>query len=84
MMVNKVFQNEIGDMLEVYMDDMIVNSAEECQQMDHLDAVFACVRQYNTHLNPEKCTFRVKAGKFQGLSPQRGESKLISTNAGPS
>ncbi|MCI66685.1 polyprotein, partial [Trifolium medium] len=28
-MMNKVFQGEIGDMLEVYMDDMIVKSHEE-------------------------------------------------------
>lgn len=28
-MMNKVFEKEIGDMLEVYMDDMIVKSAQE-------------------------------------------------------
>ena len=31
-MMNKVFRNEIGDMLEVYMDEMIVKSTEE---LDH-------------------------------------------------
>jgi len=29
--------------------------------------VFACVRQYSMRLNPEKCTFGVKAGKFLGF-----------------
>jgi len=32
--------------------------------MHHLEAVFACVRQYNMRVNPENCTFRVKVGKF--------------------
>lgn len=27
-MVNKIFEGEIGDMLEVYMDEMIVKSSE--------------------------------------------------------
>ncbi|MCI72029.1 hypothetical protein A2U01_0093292, partial [Trifolium medium] len=29
--MNKVFKDEIGDMLEVYMDDMIVKSASEAE-----------------------------------------------------
>ncbi|GAU35417.1 hypothetical protein TSUD_375070 [Trifolium subterraneum] len=35
-MMNKVFHNEIGDMLEVYMDDMIVKSEEEIDHTIHL------------------------------------------------
>ncbi|GAU39237.1 hypothetical protein TSUD_396840 [Trifolium subterraneum] len=34
--MNKVFHNEIGDMLEVYMDDMIVKSEEEIDHTVHL------------------------------------------------
>jgi hypothetical protein len=54
-------------MLEVYIDDMIVKSAEESQHRHHLEAVFTRVRQYNMRLNQEKCTFPVKAGKFLGF-----------------
>lgn len=65
--MNKVFKKEIRDMLEVYMDDMIVKSVEESKQRHHLEEVFAHARQYNMHLNPEKCTFGVKEGKILGF-----------------
>ncbi|MCI36081.1 hypothetical protein A2U01_0057303, partial [Trifolium medium] len=54
-MMNKVFKEEIGDMLEVYMDDMIVKSAVEMEHETHLNTVFSKVRRYNMKLNPEKC-----------------------------
>ncbi|PNX93533.1 hypothetical protein L195_g016687 [Trifolium pratense] len=66
-MMNKVFNNEIGDMLEVYMDDMIVKSEEEVDYTTHLKKVFDQARKYNMRFNPEKCTFGVKAGKFLGF-----------------
>ncbi|GAU50120.1 hypothetical protein TSUD_192410 [Trifolium subterraneum] len=66
-MMNKVFHNEIGDMLEVYMDDMIVKSEEEIDHTVHLKRVFDQARRFNMRFNPEKCTFGVKAGKFLGF-----------------
>ncbi|CAJ2653138.1 unnamed protein product [Trifolium pratense] len=66
-MMNKVFNNEIGDMLEVYMDDMIVKSEEEVDHTAHLKRVFDQARKYNMRFNPEKCMFGVKAGKFLGF-----------------
>ncbi|GAU45570.1 hypothetical protein TSUD_27710 [Trifolium subterraneum] len=56
-MMNKVFHNEIGDMLEVYMDDMIVKSEEEIDHTVHLKSVFDQARKFNMRFNPEKCTF---------------------------
>ncbi|GAU47343.1 hypothetical protein TSUD_302120 [Trifolium subterraneum] len=66
-MMNKVFHNEIGDMLEVYMDDMIVKSEEEIDHTIHLKRVFDQARKFNMRFNPEKFTFGVKAGKFLGF-----------------
>ncbi|GAU19534.1 hypothetical protein TSUD_303470 [Trifolium subterraneum] len=66
-MMNKVFHNEIGDMLEVYMDDMIVKSEEEIDHTVHLKRVFDQARKFNMRFNPEKCMFGVKAGKFLGF-----------------
>ncbi|GAU41112.1 hypothetical protein TSUD_398080 [Trifolium subterraneum] len=66
-MMNKVFHNEIGDMLEVYMDDMIVKSEEEIDHTVHLKKVFDQARKFNMRFNPEKCTFGVEAGKFLGF-----------------
>ncbi|CAJ2632149.1 unnamed protein product [Trifolium pratense] len=66
-MMNKVFRGQIGDMLEVYMDDMIVKSPEELDHVVHLRKVFEQARRYNMRFNPEKCTFGVRAGKFLGF-----------------
>ncbi|MCI52325.1 hypothetical protein A2U01_0073569, partial [Trifolium medium] len=65
--MNKVFRAEIGDMLEVYMDDMIVKSHEETDHAAHLRKVFEQVRRCKMRFNPEKCTFGVRAGKFLGF-----------------
>jgi hypothetical protein len=62
--MNKVFQAEIGDMLEVYMDDMIVKSKDEAEHTTHLRRVFEQARKCKMRFNPEKCTFGVRAGKF--------------------
>ncbi|GAU48525.1 hypothetical protein TSUD_243030 [Trifolium subterraneum] len=66
-MMNKVFRVEIGDMLEVYMDDMIVKSHEEVDHTVHLQKVFEQARKVNMRFNPEKCTFGIRAGKFLGF-----------------
>ncbi|MCI52175.1 hypothetical protein A2U01_0073419, partial [Trifolium medium] len=66
-MMNKVFQGEIGDMLEVYMDDMIIKSHEETDHADHLRRVFELARKCKMRFNPEKCTFGVRADKFLGF-----------------
>ncbi|GAU34629.1 hypothetical protein TSUD_394200 [Trifolium subterraneum] len=63
-MMNKLFRGEIGDMLEVYMDDMIVKSHEEVDHTVHLQKVFEQARKVNMRFNPEKCTFGIQAGKF--------------------
>jgi len=64
-MMNKFHDKKLlGDFLEVYMDDMIVKSQQEVVHAAHLKRVFEQTRKYNMRLNPEKCTFRVQAGKF--------------------
>jgi hypothetical protein len=59
-MMNKVYDKTLlGDILEVYMDDMIVKSQQEVDHAAHLRRVFEQTRKYNMRLNPEKCTFGV-------------------------
>ena len=67
-MMNKAYDKALlGDILEVYMDDMIVKSQQEVDHATHLKRVFEQTRKYNMRLNPEKCTFGVQAGKFLGF-----------------
>jgi hypothetical protein len=56
----KSFKEEIGEMLEAYMDDMIAKSAVKNKHKAHLSVVFNKLRKFNMRLNPEKCTFGVK------------------------
>ena len=64
-MMNKVYDKELlGDILEVYLDDMIVKSKQEVDHAAHLKRVFEKTRKYNMRLNTEKCTFGVQAGKL--------------------
>ena len=67
-MMNKVYDKKLlGDILEVYMDDMIVKSQQEVDHAAHLKRVFKQTQKYNMRLNLEKCTFRVQGGKFLGF-----------------
>jgi hypothetical protein len=67
-MMNKVNDKALlGDILDVYMDDMIVKSQQEVDHAAHLKRVNEQTQKYNMRLNPEKCTFGVQAGKFLGF-----------------
>ena len=52
---------------------MVVTSEREDQHVDDLEELFATITRYNLKLNPNKCVFRVEAGKFLGfLLTKRG------------
>ena len=72
-LVNKMFSKQIRRNIEVYMDDMLVNSKKESAHLDDLKETFTMLRQYQIKLNPSKCTFGVTYGKFLGfMMSQRG------------
>lgn len=71
--VNYMFAKVIGEILEVYIDDMLVKSKLAVDHVGHLEKVFTILRNFNMRLNPNKCTFGVRSGKFLGyLVSQRG------------
>ena len=76
-LVNHMFLLQIGQNMEVYVDDMLVKSQGEEIHLDDLQETFDTLRQYNMKLNPSKCAFGVSSGKFLGLWFHREESKLI-------
>jgi len=61
-LMNKVFKVSISNVLEVYVDDIVVksNRVEDCPF--HLEKVFSKVKQHNLNLNMEKCVFSVGGG----------------------
>ena len=66
-LVNKMFNEQIGRNMEVYMDDMLIKSKEEMTHLDDLKETFATLRKYQMKLNPSKCAFVVPSGKFLGF-----------------
>ena len=58
---------QIGRNIEVYVDDIVIKSAEGNNLLADLAETFQSLRTYNIKLNPEKCVFGVQAGKLLGF-----------------
>ncbi|XP_071916078.1 uncharacterized protein [Coffea arabica] len=65
-LVNKLFKNQIGRNMDVYVDDMLVKSRTQEQFIDDLREIFSVLQSSRMLLNPKKCTFGVRSGKFLG------------------
>lgn len=53
--------------MEVYVDDSIVKSVTKEAHINDLEETFATLCKYQIKLNPKKCVFRVRSGKFLGF-----------------
>jgi hypothetical protein len=64
----------IRDIVEVYVDDIVVKTREANSLLGNVAQVFDKLRATCMKLNPEKCVFGVSAGKLLGfLVSQRGD-----------
>jgi hypothetical protein len=66
-LMDRVFSEQIGRNVEVYIDDMVVKTTEEGEHDQDRGDILASVRKYNMRLNPAKCSFGVQSGKFLGF-----------------
>ncbi|RDX95802.1 Retrovirus-related Pol polyprotein from transposon 17.6, partial [Mucuna pruriens] len=57
----------MGVDVEVYVDDMVVKSQGVTEHYQALGCVFHILRKHQLRLNPNKCSFGVRAGKFLGF-----------------
>ncbi|XP_016173755.1 uncharacterized protein LOC107616294 [Arachis ipaensis] len=72
-LMNKVFAPHLGNLMEVYVDDILVKTKDKADLLTDLSQVFNTIRMHGMRLNPAKCTFVVEAGKFLGfMLTQRG------------
>ena len=62
-----LFNDLMHKEIEVYVDDMISKSQTEEGHIKDLLKLFQCLRKYRLRLNPNKCTFCVRSGKFLGF-----------------
>ena len=65
-MMTRMFEQQMGKTVEVYIDDMVVKSKLVTDHIRDLDEVFHILRKYRLRLNASKCSFGVGSGKFLG------------------
>ncbi|XP_057452459.1 uncharacterized protein LOC130744287 [Lotus japonicus] len=66
-LMDRVFEGQVGRNMEVYVDDMIVKSVLGSNHHEDLMEAFSRIRKHNMRLNPEKCSFGRRGGKFLGF-----------------
>ncbi|KAI5324012.1 hypothetical protein L3X38_033085 [Prunus dulcis] len=72
-LVNKIFAGYIGNIMEVYVDDMLVKSRTAEGHLHNLSIMFGILKDYRMRLNPKNCAFGVSSEKFLGfMISQRG------------
>ncbi|KAL0385721.1 UNVERIFIED_CONTAM: Retrovirus-related Pol polyprotein from transposon gypsy [Sesamum radiatum] len=65
-LVDRIFQEQQGCNMEVYVDDMLVKSQQMDQQITYPGETFTALRKYRMKLNPAKRAFGVRNGRFLG------------------
>ena len=66
-LVTKMFRDEIGKSMEIYVDNMLIKSKKAADHISDLKKTFEILRHYQMKLNAAKCTFGVSSGKFLGF-----------------
>jgi hypothetical protein len=64
--MHHVFGDHIGRTVEVYVDDIVVNTRKADNLVSDLRIAFSCLRANGVKLNPEKCVFGVPWGMLLG------------------
>ena len=66
-MVTKMFKDQIGKTIEIYIDDMVIKSRSSQNHLEDLTETFRTLRLHKLQLNASKCVFEVGSGKFLGF-----------------
>ena len=82
-LMNKMFVQQIGRNVQVYVDDVLVKSRREEDHLEDLKETFSILCSYNMKLNPGKCAFGVMAGKFLGFMVSQRGIEQTQTKSGP-
>ena len=66
-MVTKMFKDQIGRTMEIYIDEMVVKSKLSQNHLEDLTETFRTLRLHKLRLNASKYVFGVGSGKFLGF-----------------
>ncbi|GJR54003.1 reverse transcriptase domain-containing protein [Tanacetum coccineum] len=75
-LVDKAFDKQVGQNLEVYVDDLVIKSHTETEMLRDIEETFCTLRKINMKLNPKKCTFWAVEGIFLGFLSKSAEKSL--------
>jgi hypothetical protein len=65
--IQNYLQNEIkDDLVEAYVDDVVIKTKEAHTLVDNLQRVFTALNTYQWKLNPKKCILGVPSGILLG------------------
>lgn len=56
---NHILQGKIGDIMEVYIDEMVVKSKKRMTHLVDLEDIFKQLKIFSMRINPVKCAFGV-------------------------
>lgn len=69
--MQKIFDDILHKNIECYVDDVVVKSRKRVDHLQDLRMVFERLRRYQLKMNPLKCAFGVRSGKFLGFIVRR-------------
>ncbi|GJR60238.1 reverse transcriptase domain-containing protein [Tanacetum coccineum] len=75
-LVDKAFQKQIGQNLEVYVDDLVIKSRMKKEVIRDMEETFKTLREINMKLNPKKCAFGMREGTFLGYKVDTDELRV--------
>ena len=61
-----MFEPQLGKNIEIYIDDMVINSKVVFEHVGDLGDIFEILRRHKLRINASKCSFGVGSGKFLG------------------
>jgi hypothetical protein len=65
--MRRIFRDLVGRIIEVYIDDIVVESKKTGDLVTDLMEVFAKLQEHGVKLDPEKCIFGVLRGMLLGF-----------------
>ena len=60
--MNFIFHEFIGNLVEIYIDDVVVKPGDFTKHLADLRKVLECTRKHCLKINPNKCAFGVSTG----------------------
>ena len=65
-MMNRVFSNEIGKWLFIYVDDMIIFSNTIWEHVNHIQLALKKLKEHGLYIKPKKCKFAAQEIAYLG------------------